>query len=265
MELEIHPKCRRGLYRDALAGTGGGSGRVGAARADAVHPQHQLGPFAQDRTTGQTQREARAAPVHGPGTRNPRPFTSNVPFTEDDRVSPFLFTGAAFADGVHEQRHVAVVAERPLERVVLQRTARHLDGGRGGALFLALLVLEKPLLYGIVCVLGAVEQEVHDGFRLWITTEVHARFPMNLLQASVKFTNEPPQGIRASLKRTFADMTQVANSASPDWLVAPDWSSAGWWPIRGPCSGTMSALIGQRLGGGQSGFRIVHGTSPDWV
>jgi len=48
----------------------------------------------------------------------------------------------------------------------------------------------------------------HESFRLWITTEENPEFPINFLQCSIKFTNEPPQGLKAGIKKTFAGVSQ---------------------------------------------------------
>lgn len=61
----------------------------------------------------------------------------------------------------------------------------------------------------------------NDTFRLWITTEVHPEFPITLLQMSIKFTNEPPSGVRAGLKRTYNSMSLELFDYSDSPLYLP--------------------------------------------
>lgn len=47
---------------------------------------------------------------------------------------------------------------------------------------------------------------VKQDFRLFLSSLPSKSFPTFVLQSSLKVTNEPPKGIRANMKRSFADM-----------------------------------------------------------
>ena len=63
--------------------------------------------------------------------------------------------------------------------------------------------------------------ECEPSFRLWISAEPHPKFPIGLLQMSIKITNEAPAGVRAGLKGSYAwinqDMLDVVTQ--PQWRV----------------------------------------------
>ncbi|CAK1540075.1 unnamed protein product [Leptosia nina] len=63
-------------------------------------------------------------------------------------------------------------------------------------------------------------EKVHEMFRLWVTTEPHDRFPITFLQMAIKYTCEPPSGIKAGLMRTYDSMSQdfLDYSDSPFYL-----------------------------------------------
>ncbi|KAH0574694.1 Outer-arm dynein gamma [Spironucleus salmonicida] len=63
-------------------------------------------------------------------------------------------------------------------------------------------------------------QQVNSEFRLILTTEHHKKFPITLLQKSIKLTNEPPTGLRANMMRVYQQLTQdfLDSGDKPQWL-----------------------------------------------
>ena len=51
------------------------------------------------------------------------------------------------------------------------------------------------------------DKEMHAEFRLFLTSDSVPFFPVSVLQNGIKSTTEPPRGIKANLKRSWAEIT----------------------------------------------------------
>ncbi|XP_064553878.1 dynein axonemal heavy chain 5 isoform X1 [Drosophila montana] len=117
----------------------------------------------------------------------------------------------------------------------------------GGWVLLQNVHLSLPFCSEVIDMLVETEH-IDDTFRMWVTTEPHSEFPIGLLQMALKFTNEPPQGIRASLKRSYQSFTQ-------DFL---DYTSATQWPCLLYTVAFLHTIVQERRKFGPLGWNIPY-------
>jgi len=91
-------------------------------------------------------------------------------------------------------------------------------------------------------------EEYQPDFRVWITCEPHPRFPIGLLQMSIRMTDEPPSGVKAGLRKSFNWLTQ-------DWIEAvtrEEWKSM----LYAVCF--LHTIVQERRKFGPLGFNIPY-------
>lgn len=58
-------------------------------------------------------------------------------------------------------------------------------------------------------------QKPHKDFRLWLTTQPTDRFPLGILQKSLKVVTEPPDGLKLNMKAIMSKIDENSLNACP--------------------------------------------------
>ena len=61
----------------------------------------------------------------------------------------------------------------------------------------------------------------HKDFRLWLTTEPSDKFPLGILQRSLKVVTEPPDGLKLNLRSTYSKISAELLDECPHWAFRP--------------------------------------------
>ncbi|XP_072536415.1 dynein axonemal heavy chain 5 isoform X2 [Salminus brasiliensis] len=145
--------------------------------------------------------------------------------TENDKRTPmicFLSMGSDPTENIERLAKTKNIPCRPISMGQGQEVhARRLlaqSMSDGGWLLLQNCHLGLDFLDELLETINTSEN-MHENFRVWVTTEVHPKFPISFLQSSVKFTNEPPQGVKAGLRRTYSSISpeQLEITNMPQW------------------------------------------------
>jgi|JI61114C2RNA_FD_contig_111_240093_length_7679_multi_2_in_0_out_0_3 dynein heavy chain len=144
---------------------------------------------------------------------NPPGFSLDSAYADSTNKTPIIFILSpgvdphtqleAFAKGKAEFIPVSLgqgQAKKAKEKIT--------EGAKNGTwLYLANCHLSLNFLKELEKILETLDMgNVSPGFRLWLSTNPHPKFPISILQKCIKITTEPPKGIKANMLRLYSNM-----------------------------------------------------------
>ncbi|XP_050507714.1 dynein axonemal heavy chain 5 [Diabrotica virgifera virgifera] len=190
----------------------------------------------------------------GPEYGEPCILDLEVTWSESEPRSPLICILSIGSDPSPQISALAKSKDIPLKAVsmgqgqeIVARDMIETSMANGGWVLLQNIHLSLPFATEVMTMIADTES-IDDSFRVWLTTEVHEQFPIGLLQMAIKFTNEPPQGIRASMKRTYQNITQ-------DFL---DYSAQSQWPPLLYAVAFLHTVVQERRKFGPLGWNVPY-------
>ncbi|KAL0236923.1 hypothetical protein PCE1_000320 [Barthelona sp. PCE] len=155
----------------------------------------------------------------GPEFIEPPAFNLAQTFEDSNSLTPLIFILAPGVDPSHqlntfalssgmEHRFVSVAlgqGQTPKAEAAIQEGMK-----RGNWVLLVnchLSVKWLPVLDKLLYHMVQNPNDIHPDFRLWLTSNPHPKFPIAILQRSLKITTEAPKGVKANLLRIYGNMS----------------------------------------------------------
>ncbi|KAG9397278.1 Dynein heavy chain and region D6 of dynein motor [Carpediemonas membranifera] len=147
----------------------------------------------------------------------PPPFDLQATYNDSTPTTPLVFILSAGVDPMALLKQFAATrnmtdklftvslgqGQAPIAKRLIEEGAR--DGNWVLLSNCHLSISWLPALEKIIEDL-ATKEDLHKGFRLWLSSDPHPKFPIGILQAAVKMTTEAPSGLRANILRLYTNM-----------------------------------------------------------